>query len=289
MTKQEDIIPIGKFANKHVHKLGPDNTLLDAIELFKDFRIRHIPIEDGKIIKGIVNPRSVILALLQGSDPSVFTETLDKYMVEDFLVVDYNTDYFEVVKLIGENPDLIIIVTEKEFITGIYTDRDVLNTDFPWVNIKDQALHMIDSVGSLITEFNSITSDSGIGAALELMIALKKDHIGVIESGTKILKSVLIFQDIIKFLHHNIRKLNSETGYLLNQSVDLIFPSELLYVKTPSFVSGLRKELYLEDVNIAVLINEQSYPIKIITTRDLVCYLVQNSRFFELDNDGCKK
>ena len=286
MTEQEDIIPIGKFAQKYVHKLGPDNTLLDAIELFNDFRIRHIPIEDGKTIKGIINPRAVILALIQSSDPSVFSETLDKFMVKDFLVVDYNTDYFKVVQLIGENPDLIIIVTEKEFITGIYTDRDVLNTDFPWVNITDQALQRVDSIGSKITEFNSVTSESGIGAALELMIALKKDHIGVIESGSKILKSVLIFQDIIKFLHHNISKLNSEIGYLLNQSVDLIFPLELLYIRSPSFVSGLRKELYLEDVNIAVLINEESYPIKIITTRDLVCYLVHNSNFFDL-TDGC--
>ncbi len=287
MTEQEDNIPIGKFAQKYVHKLGPDNTLMDAIELFNDFRIRHIPIEDGKTIKGIINPRSVILALLESADPSVFSETIDKFMVDDFMVVDYNTDYFKVVQLIGENPDLIIIVTEKDFITGIYTDRDVLNTDFPWVNITDQALHRIDSVGSKITEFNSVTSESGIGAALELMIALKTDHIGVIESGTKILKSVLIFQDIIKFLHHNMSKLNNDIGYLLNQSVDVIFPLELLYVKTPSFVSGLRKELYLEDVNIAVLINEQSYPIKIITTRDLVCYLVHNSNFFDL-KEGCK-
>jgi CBS domain-containing protein len=191
-----------------------------------------------------------------------------------------------VVQLIGENPEIIIIVTEKDFITGIYSDRDVLNTDFPWVNITDQALSRIDSVGSSITEFNSITSESGIGAALELMIALKKDHIGVIESGTKILKSVLNFHDIINFLHHNIRKLNNEVGYLLNQSVDIIFAAELLYIKSPAFVSGLRKELYLEDVNIAVLINEQSYPIKIITTRDLVCYLVHNSNFFDLNDGG---
>jgi acetoin utilization protein AcuB len=62
-STDEQRLSVGRWMSKLVFTTKPDACLIDAFEMMRDHRIRHVPVVDGDKLVGIVSDRDVRSAL----------------------------------------------------------------------------------------------------------------------------------------------------------------------------------------------------------------------------------
>lgn len=271
------------FAKKHVHRLNNSSTVWDAIELMNDLNIRHIPIVKGLTLKGIIDPVSLMKIVESYTDPSTFNQTLDDINIlsQNYITISSDTSVLDIAKLLANNFGLIALLIDNGLINGIFTELDLLRSDFLWTEIKDMPITLDAPLGMYIDEFNTIPEDSTIQQALETMLLMKMENIGIVDSSSNILTSSLSFMNVIHYLMYNYKELETKIEYLLEHPVTTIFPSPGLYVKEPIMLSELRKEMVTNDSYFTVLLDEECYPVKIISIHDLIEIYAEYYRYVD--------
>lgn len=116
---------------RNVITASPDTTVMDTLTIARSNRIRHVPITEGKILKGVVSDRDlrdVSPSILASMDVDLLQATLVKdIMVKDVITVHPLDSVEEAARLLYEHKiGCLPVVTGKNVLVGIVTDGDIL-------------------------------------------------------------------------------------------------------------------------------------------------------------------
>lgn len=115
---------VNKFMTALPHTIGADISVKKAIELMREFRIRHLPVQKGGQLVGVISDRDIALARsFQGPGEL----NVDDVMTPDPYVVKLEASLDDVVLEMAEHKyGCAIVQQENGKIVGILTDNDAL-------------------------------------------------------------------------------------------------------------------------------------------------------------------
>lgn len=116
---------------RNVITAGPEDTVLDALTIARTNRIRHVPITQNNILKGVVSDRDlrdVSPSILASTDVGLLQATLVKdIMVTDVITVHPLDTVEEAARLLYQHKiGCLPVVTGGNNLVGIVTDGDIL-------------------------------------------------------------------------------------------------------------------------------------------------------------------
>jgi acetoin utilization protein AcuB len=153
--------------------LTPDQTLLKAMNIIQQKRIRHLPVVEGKKVVGIVTEHDVRKAGASDSSPlSIFelNYLLDQIKVSGFMTRKVITvspeEPIEVAaKMIYDHHIGALPVVEQNQLVGLITSSDILATFIEVLGINEPSvrveLELEDRVGAL-ADTTKIFKESGL-------------------------------------------------------------------------------------------------------------------------------
>lgn len=115
---------IQKFMTTMPHTIGSDMTIKKAMEIMREHRIRHLPVQKGGKLVGIITDRDVKLARsFQGPGEL----SVDDVMTPDPYVVGPEASLNDVVLEMAEHKyGCAIVQQDNGKVVGIFTDNDGL-------------------------------------------------------------------------------------------------------------------------------------------------------------------
>ncbi len=101
------------------HTVGLDQPIRVARALLQEYQIRHLPVQEGGKLVGVISERDLNLAMGMGQELKV----LDIYVPEPFMVPP-TAKLFDVVSRMAADRLGCALVVEKGKLVGIYTAVD---------------------------------------------------------------------------------------------------------------------------------------------------------------------
>ncbi len=124
---------VEEVMNSTIHTLSPDDTIAAALQLCRDFKVRHIPIVDkeGKLA-GLVTDRDIKDATPSILQKEAGNEELSKplqLIMETNVIIGHPLDFVEDVAAAFFEHDISCMpIIQSGEIVGIITETDVLHT-----------------------------------------------------------------------------------------------------------------------------------------------------------------
>lgn len=122
---------IEEIMERNVHHVGPEATVLEALTIVKEKRVRHLPIvKDGKVI-GIVSDRDlrdVKPSILSPENPEILRNTKVKEIMRAPVLTIHPLDALEeAARMIYEHKIGCLPVVQNDQLVGIVTSSDLLH------------------------------------------------------------------------------------------------------------------------------------------------------------------
>ena len=115
---------IQKVMTTMPHTIGADISIKKAMEMMREFRIRHLPVQSGGKLVGVLTDRDIKLARAFENGGDFVAEDV---MTPDPYVVGPDATLNEVVTTMAEHKyGCAIVVQSNEKVVGILTDNDAL-------------------------------------------------------------------------------------------------------------------------------------------------------------------
>ncbi|MCF2219680.1 MULTISPECIES: CBS domain-containing protein [Chryseobacterium] len=131
-------IPVSQIMTKDLITLNVSNTLYDAEKLFKNHKIRHIPVVEDKKLLGVLSYSDLLKISYADVEEAEDVETdgvsavvydifsISQVMTKSPMIVEPNTTIKEVVEILSEQSFHSIPVVENGELKGIVTTTDIL-------------------------------------------------------------------------------------------------------------------------------------------------------------------
>lgn len=131
-------IPVSQIMMKDLITLNVSNTLYDAEKLFKNHKIRHIPVVEDKKLLGVLSYSDLLKISYADVEEAEDVETdgvsavvydifsISQVMTKSPMIVEPNTTIKEVVEILSEQSFHSIPVVENGELKGIVTTTDIL-------------------------------------------------------------------------------------------------------------------------------------------------------------------
>ena len=128
--------PISKIMTTNVIALTLNNSLLDAEQLFKSYKIRHIPVVRNKDIIGILSLTDLQRISFADTNENHEPEIVDTYfenlsveqvMIKNPIQVVSTKTIKEVAQILSKNEFHALPIVEDHELIGIVTTTDLLN------------------------------------------------------------------------------------------------------------------------------------------------------------------
>lgn len=105
------------------HSIGPDQSISKAREIMRQHAFRHLPVQKGGQLIGIVTSRDIDFMLaMEKRDASTFSVE-DAYMPDPY-IVDPSTPLADVTAYLGETKIGCALIVEEGKLVGVYTTVD---------------------------------------------------------------------------------------------------------------------------------------------------------------------
>ena len=114
----------GDFCSREIVRLGPDDTLHDAIKKMRKFSISQVPVFEGDQPVGLITEDGIMRHLADVGETELKISRLSDTMDPVPPIVDYRTPTHVLVPLIRFTK--CILVTKKSAIIGIITASDTM-------------------------------------------------------------------------------------------------------------------------------------------------------------------
>lgn len=113
---------ISKYMTPMPHTVGKDIPISKALEIIREYRIRHLPVQDGGVLVGVVTDRDVKLAASFGGTSDLKCEDV---MTSDPFTVKPETEVSKVAEEMAEHKyGCAIIQQSNGKVVGIFTATD---------------------------------------------------------------------------------------------------------------------------------------------------------------------
>ena len=115
---------IEKYMTPMPHTIGRDISIKKALDMMREYRIRHLPVQDGGRLVGVLSDRDIKLAISFNLTDDTKVEDV---MTPDPYTVKVHANLDEVVLQMAEHKyGCSIIVQDNGKVVGIFTDVDGL-------------------------------------------------------------------------------------------------------------------------------------------------------------------
>ena len=131
-------VAVSEIMTKQMTKIDQDATMVDAVKLMSNLRIRRLPVlsPDGVLIGMVTNRDVMRLVSKLRTDPSPFSERVTNQMTRDVITIDAEEDVrllasrmmiFSIGGLVvdGKDPQMVGIVTERDLVKRLSEVRSV--------------------------------------------------------------------------------------------------------------------------------------------------------------------
>lgn len=126
--------PVSSIMTRNVHAIRIDQPLSKAIEMVRHYKIRHLPVLDGKTVVGIISTadlnRLTFSALFEGqndADEAILEMlTIEQVMSDKPETVHADTPIGEVARIFATKQFHSLPVTSGGELAGIVTTTDVI-------------------------------------------------------------------------------------------------------------------------------------------------------------------
>lgn len=116
---------IAEYMSHSLHSLEPGHSMEAARRLMRRHKIRHLPILENGVLKGVVSQRDIyFLESLDDANPE--TVTVAEAMTEDVLSVAPDTPVADVARQMAKERVGSAIVIDGGKVAGIFTTMDAL-------------------------------------------------------------------------------------------------------------------------------------------------------------------
>ena len=123
---------VGDYMTKAPITVGEDTSMKEAVELLRQYHIRHLPVVQGHFLVGIVSDRDIRKAspsLLSGVDMTEYEDVLrntpiSRVMTREPFTVTAETDLREAVQLLVDKKIGAIPVVDGKELVGIFSEID---------------------------------------------------------------------------------------------------------------------------------------------------------------------
>ena len=128
-------VPISQIMTKNVVTLSTSDDLVTAEELFKKYRIRHIPVVNGNAILGILSYTDLMrISFADAIDDNEYDVdtmvynmfTIEQVMVKDVVSVPPTATVREVAQFLALKEFHALPVVEDDKLVGIVTTTDLI-------------------------------------------------------------------------------------------------------------------------------------------------------------------
>jgi CBS domain-containing membrane protein len=128
-------VPVSVIMTKEVIKLNSSDDLTKAEILFKQHKIRHIPVVNGKNIKGMLSYTDLLRISFvdavdddaEDVDTTVYDMfTIDQVMAKNLITISPETTIRETAEILSKNEFHALPVCDGETLVGIVTTTDLL-------------------------------------------------------------------------------------------------------------------------------------------------------------------
>lgn len=128
------LVPVAQIMTRNVIKLNIGDSLTKAEQLFKEHKIRHIPVTSGSKVVGIISSADLLKVSLAdfSDDDSTTTSTLynmfslEQVMTKNVITVLSYTSIKEVSEIFISNEFRALPVLYDDKLVGIVTTTDVI-------------------------------------------------------------------------------------------------------------------------------------------------------------------
>lgn len=122
---------VEKLMTRKVITVHPEDTVLEALTVARTNRIRHVPVVEGKTLKGIVSDRDlrdVSPSVLASKDVHLLEGTLVKEIMHtDVITASPSDPVEEAARMLYEHRiGSLPVVVDGDQLVGIITHKDVL-------------------------------------------------------------------------------------------------------------------------------------------------------------------
>ena len=128
-------VPVSQIMSKDLAVLNPTQSLYEAEKLFKERKIRHIPVVEGKKIVGVLSYSDLLkisYADVTEGEEEVEAVVYDMFTIPQVMAkvpvtVPSDTIIKEVVEILAKQTFHSIPVVDNDELVGIVTTTDILN------------------------------------------------------------------------------------------------------------------------------------------------------------------
>ena len=267
--------PVKWFAQKYVSRLSSyDSTVWDAIELMYDLNERYIPIVDGIDIAGIVDPISILMELSRNMSESFFNQPVMSCARRAYLSITSDDMLIDIIKILVQEQKPALLV-DGFMINGILTVEDLIEHNYLWNGHDEKLISELD-IGSTIDSFNSIPGQSMVSDVIKQMDLNNSSVTVIVDSTTGDFISTIDIIIMIRYLMSYNQIHDYSWKGVFKERIENIFPSSAMYIRHPETILDLRNDLVDSDCYHAILLDEDSFPEKVITRYDLAKFLVDH-------------
>lgn len=126
--------PVSKIMTSNLISLNTVDRITDAVRIFKDYNIHHIPVLSGNRVKGLISKTDIdrISFVNRVEDDKVNTAVYDMLDIEQVMTKDVDTVQIkdtikETAEILARGKYHALPVMEGDDIKGIVTTTDVIN------------------------------------------------------------------------------------------------------------------------------------------------------------------
>lgn len=119
--------PVGDFMTHGAHSIGQEQSMAEAHELMRQFRIRHLPVLHGGKLVGMVSERDLhLIETLRGVNPAEVT--VEEAMSQDVYTVTPEVPLREVAQTLYHKRygSAVVLDGKKSHVVGVFTTTDAL-------------------------------------------------------------------------------------------------------------------------------------------------------------------
>jgi acetoin utilization protein AcuB len=114
---------IQKYMTTQPHTVGRDITVKKAMEMMREFGIRHLPVQDGGHLVGMITDRDIKLANAFGAPDTL---SVEEVMTPEPYEISPNASLAETVETMAEHKYGSAVIMDNKKVVGIFTAVDGL-------------------------------------------------------------------------------------------------------------------------------------------------------------------
>lgn len=127
MSHQKQMPSIARYMTPHPHSIGTDQPLQKALEMMREFHIRHLPVLENSQLNGIISDRDIKFAMsLKGID--IKTTLIRDIAHEDVYVANADTPLNSVINEMINKKLGSAVILDNNKVVGIFTSHDALKS-----------------------------------------------------------------------------------------------------------------------------------------------------------------